>query len=863
MMGELDVAKIKSMFEKGSQDREVMLHTATTAGRTMATLGLSPGALGGSRRGLVQGKRHRNVKFATIHSDHEICDDETDESGNGRVSRQSALSDTQRVLNKRRSMPVTGIQYLPLSGEEDGDQKDQSAKDWRNLKDKLGLSPGAIAERRKVFNRRRTMPRGFKGKEISLTGSREEEDGDRNDQSGKDWRNMKDKLGLSPGAIAERRKVFNRRRTMPRGFKGIEISRTGSREEEHGDRNDRSTKDWRNLKDSLGLSPGSLAERQKVFDRGSKVSVHVEKAKATGKAPNTTMQQKEILSFPSFEHVAERRSLVEASDAGRMRPLNAPQVRRVSLGDIPERYNQIQADIRRAKSRSPIRETRSRVLMSDSQVKSTISREMETLKALQNKAQVPSLIQQFSFQATPRMRGGKSIQVKVVKQEECSPDAPTSAPNAVNPQVAGSDEEGEEAVVEEETIVSEHTCGTSSQFESETGTGDYSYEEVTDTEFEEIEDDNLEFFETSSINSQASFDLQSPPQTNKRKVVLDFEAMEKPPTHVKEQHLKMIADIEILMQNTRNKQETERQCTIKQKMLQDLLLTSRKWGSDDMHRKLQKADLTVNEVSDIVAHINMCEQTNTPVRWDLIKDIVYPNGIEEEPDEEPDEATDEKEVQSSSDQPSKVASRVPFASSTKVFSDKSQARPENHPQELGKEEIFRNQYNLSEDEMGDIMAHLTLSEETGTLIRWDLINCIIHPDDDVSTQQSNTVANTDPGSTMIDAFNDNESKASGFSIYPEFDDCASEVTFNFDTEDTKKARLKSLLESGVESMKQSDGLDGESPMPKPLPRSISESSGLTALNDELLLRKRVHALRASRHGSLIFDRKKKGLPILG
>jgi hypothetical protein len=58
-------------------------------------------------------------------------------------------------------------------------------------------------------------------------------------------------------------------------------------------------------------------------------------------------------------------------------------------------------------------------------------------------------------------------------------------------------------------------------------------------------------------------------------------------------------------------------------------------------------------------------------------------------------------------------------------------------------------------------------------------------------------------------------------------------------------------------------LDGESPMPKPLPRSISESSGLTALNDELLLRKRVHALRASRHGSLIFDRKKKGLPILG
>lgn len=724
------MAKIKSIFEKGSKDGEILSAQTNTraAGRTMATLGLSPGALSGTRRRLVQDRRHRKMKLATINSD-----DEADESF-ARDSTHSPHLEMQLSLRRRGTMSSTGDNSSPV---------------------------------KRIGN---------------------------GDRSEKDWQNLKDNLGLSPGVLEERRHVFNRRRTMPHGFKGLGISRMGSSEED---------------------------------------------------------------------------ALAEESVSGGRGPMNAMPPRRVSLGDFSERYNLIHTDSLRSTSRSPPRESRSQVFISQSQTRSTISKEMATLEALQNSAQVTSLIQQFSLQPTPIIRGRKFHPAKFMKREDTSQEMPLSAPIEFNSRVAGAGE-AEEEEIEDETVVSEHTCETSSQFETETA--DYSYDEVTATEVEEIDDGNIDYLGESSIDdmddSDGSYDLQSPQELNKLKVVLDFEGMEKPPLHVKEQHLKVIADIEILMHSTRKVQETERQHTIKERMLQDLLVASRKWGSDDIHQKLQNADLTVDEVSDIVAHINMCEQTNTPVRWDLIKDIVYPNGIseeaEEEPEEEPNEAIQEKDIQSSSGQRSKAASRLSLTSSMRVFSDKSQAQQQRDPLDNGQvaaEETFRNQYNLSENEMGDIVAHLTLCEETGTPIRWDLIQRIIYPDDDVSTQQSNTEVNTDPGSTMIDAFNDNESKASWFSIYPEFDDCASEITFTVETDETRKARLRSHLESGVESLRNSAALGGKSSVGNSM-RSTSENSGLAARNDELL-RKRVHALRASRHGSIVFDRKKKGLPILG
>ncbi len=95
--------------------------------------------------------------------------------------------------------------------------------------------------------------------------------------------------------------------------------------------------------------------------------------------------------------------------------------------------------------------------------------------------------------------------------------------------------------------------------------------------------------------------------------------------------------------------------------------------------------------------------------------------------------------------------------------------------------MFRLQYNLTEEEVADVVAHLNLCEETDTEIRWDLIHRIIYPDDDVGLLRSSMPAEVgadmdDCRSAVTDGF-DEESRFSWFSIYPEFDDCNSSLTF--------------------------------------------------------------------------------------
>eukprot|EP00980_Cylindrotheca_fusiformis_P004588 scaffold982_cov139-Cylindrotheca_fusiformis.AAC.1 len=813
-MGELHVAKIKSLFERGGvqggvQGGEVIVNTDNASNTQSSERIRTPnaGSAGGSKKKLGQDRRHRKVKLATINCDN----DETDECFASEPMR-CALSEGRHGA-QRRSLPPSGIASSPLRRER---EQEQSAKDWRNLKNDLGLSPGTLAERREVFNRRRNLPTAFeKGREAS---------------------------------------------SSPR--------------EPGGDQKIVSVKQWRNLKGNLGLSPGSLARRPESFDRGPKAPVEGNDTRVTGRKKDLRR------SSTSPEPLAGSSNLVETANSSEVEnPMNSLAARRVSLNDMPDLDNKIRTDNRRAMSRSPPRDTRSQ----DCESRTTVSKEMEALKSLGNRAQVTSLIQQFSLQPTPKIRGSRKFPVKDTKQEESSRKMPSSVPIEVNPppapDAAGEIDAGD--LMEEETLGSEDSSETDSQ--SETDTADYSYDEVTATEVdddgegenteyleeevtatevdEHLEGENTEYLEESSVDmdeSEGSYDLHSSPESSHPKVVLDFEGMEKPPIQVEEQHVKVVADIEALMSSTRNYPEVEKQDTIKERMLQGLLAASKKWGSgsDDIHEKLQDADLTVDEVSAIVAHINMCEHTKSPVRWDLIKDIVYPDGIDEDPEEKESKVPARKEAQSEIGESLKPIPRVSLTSSMKVNSDRSQVKKHYQPQELGKvaaEEIFRNQYNLSADEMGDIMAHLTLCEETGTQIRWDLIHRIIYPDDDVSTQHSNAGAITDPGSTMIDIFNDNESKASWFSIYPEFDECASEVTFIFDA-------ARSQMDADLESTKQSAGLNA---VGKLLPGSVSEDSGLAARNDELLLRKRVRALKASRHSSLILDRKKKSMRSLG
>ena len=108
-------------------------------------------------------------------------------------------------------------------------------------------------------------------------------------------------------------------------------------------------------------------------------------------------------------------------------------------------------------------------------------------------------------------------------------------------------------------------------------------------------------------------------------------------------------------------------------------------------------------------------------------------------------------------------------------------------------EIFQEQYHLSEDEMKDVIAHLDLCEEAGTPIRWDLIYCIIYAQDGLADLPEEDTG--DCKSTITDGFED-ESKASWFSIYPDFDDCSSLITFLVDV-DAVKIGKKSMVHRAI------------------------------------------------------------------
>jgi hypothetical protein len=175
--------------------------------------------------------------------------------------------------------------------------------------------------------------------------------------------------------------------------------------------------------------------------------------------------------------------------------------------------------------------------------------------------------------------------------------------------------------------------------------------------------------------------------------------------------------------------------------------------------------------------------------------------------------------------------------------------------------------------MADVIAHLSLCEETNTEIRWDLIHRIIYPDDnvdnllmssmpnEVSSMPNEVHANMDDCRSAVTEGNDDESRASWFSVYAEFDDCASSLTFRMDGDDVKVGKKsKRMSDLSVSSLDLQDkvlsnrvselGMDHpEFPRPSLIPNADRHSSR-NLLRHDPLLRKRVQALQASTHSNL-------------
>jgi hypothetical protein len=217
-------------------------------------------------------------------------------------------------------------------------------------------------------------------------------------------------------------------------------------------------------------------------------------------------------------------------------------------------------------------------------------------------------------------------------------------------------------------------------------------------------------------------------------------------------------------------------------------LYKRNWSSIadgvQANEGVSSGDLDVSEVFDLVAYINLCEQTNTPIRWDLIHDVVSSYSLKTD-------GFGQKMKSGRAIKSRELISKVTDDSLCKseyIESGSTIQTVEDHVDV----EVFRNQNHLSHQEMQDIIVHLKLCEETGKDVRWDLIHQIIHPGDtfEFGLPPNRWITSTDAsvGRSVLTDNIDNESYVSWFSIDPELDDCASSVTFLVDCDDFTMGR---------------------------------------------------------------------------
>jgi hypothetical protein len=319
-----------------------------------------------------------------------------------------------------------------------------------------------------------------------------------------------------------------------------------------------------------------------------------------------------------------------------------------------------------------------------------------------------------------------------------------------------------------------------------------------------------------SLQFHSAAEMNNPVQLRKQQVIVfDFESME-PPARVRTQYTQVVKDLKELMKKANEERQNENHRRITERMFRELLETSKTWVlTKDGEENGPPNAVTVDEVSDIVTHFSLCEQTNTPIRWDLINDILFPEGAVDEPESQKEtnkifRSIRNEEKPNDHCLPTNIGDNMNGAAN-------SQQKPQELTeilQQSGREgdafDAFRTQYNVSEEEMAGVIAHLKLCEEKSTEVRWDLIHQIIHPEENMDKIRSLTsspndfISNSNDYRPVITEGLENESHASWFSIYPEFDDCASSVTFLMEDEaitvDNKRRAPKPVHDSKIKQV---------------------------------------------------------------
>jgi hypothetical protein len=118
--------------------------------------------------------------------------------------------------------------------------------------------------------------------------------------------------------------------------------------------------------------------------------------------------------------------------------------------------------------------------------------------------------------------------------------------------------------------------------------------------------------------------------------------------------------------------------------------------------------LTLDDVSEIVHHVRICQETDTSVQWDMVRDIVFP-GVED------------------------LSVKAPTPPNEGHDSFVLDPEKEALINDLGNDEQanqdFKTYFAMTQDELNIVLDHINMCKDTEEPIRWDLLSEILFPAD--------------------------------------------------------------------------------------------------------------------------------------
>jgi hypothetical protein len=185
---------------------------------------------------------------------------------------------------------------------------------------------------------------------------------------------------------------------------------------------------------------------------------------------------------------------------------------------------------------------------------------------------------------------------------------------------------------------------------------------------------------------------------------------------------------EVILDLFEAEEETWHQLSPDELFMRQQILIHLLWATNAEEAHL--TSLSFEDVSEIVSHIQLCQDLEIPVHWCLLQNIIFPLGLDATVDTRNNWDRNDSAVQSSS---KNTRSSKNYPSDAKKFSVE--------------DDCLRDYLELTETELEIVLNHIHLCDEVGKEIRWDLLAEILFPGDPIRKEMltNNTRSHSSSG----------------------------------------------------------------------------------------------------------------------